>query len=940
MILTRLLAALRRPPARESRERRLRELLGNGGGPERTLPALRAEHAATPLEDDLLEAYVRILLGAGERVEALDVARAAARRRPRSRASWFSLGLALLADHAYAEALETCDRALAAGALDADIHANRAIALQNLGRFDLAAAGYRHALEHTPDHPLARFHAGLLALMLGRYDEGWPLYETRLASAGVATRQHYPRWEGRDPRGRTVLVHGEQGLGDEVMFASCIPDLERAGARCVVECDPRLRALFARSFPEAAVYPAAPDQRVPAAIAALGIDAAVPGGSLPLYFRTRATDFPAHGGYLRADAERVAAWRARLDALGPGLKVGVSWKGGTHASRAPLRSIDFDRWLPILRTEGAHFISLQYTADAAATVAAMRETHGIRVSHWPEAIADYDETAALVSALDLTISVCTSIVHLAGALGRPVWVMAPVNPEWRYGHAGTTMPWYPAARIFRQREPGAWSTVIDDVATALGDLVAGSADEAARLARARALNAAGVEKLGRRDFRGAQACFEQALTAAPRLAEAHCNLGVAHVEQGAAADGERHLREAIALAPALLSARENLAVLLGQRSDYAAAGDAWRAVLDIDPQHAEAHAERAFAAMREGLIEESCVWLERAVALGADRDAELDMHRALDALSKGDFPRGWPLYEGRLRGKLESAQRPYRFPEWDGNPLRTGALLILGEQGVGDEIMFASCYADAIKRAGRCVIECEPRLGKLFARSFPAAAVFGQARESGHPDLVASGDIVAQIHAGSLPRLFRRHAEAFAAHRGYLVADAERVSAWRARLQNAGRGRWVGLAWSGGLAHTGRSRRSIPAAEFARVLDVAQIGFVSLQYDDDGSVAAELSARSGARVHVFQEALADLDDTAALIMALDSVVTVCSTVVHLAGALGVPTLVLTPARAEWRYGRRGEAMPWYPSVRLLRQRETGDWTGVIEDARAALGKNA
>lgn len=936
MILSRLIAALvRRSPPPQAPQ--LRELLARRADPDAALAALRAAHASAPLEGDLLEAYVRMLIDAGHRGEALRVARGAASARPRSRESWFSLGLALQADHAYAEALESYDRAAAAGARDADLYASRGIALQNLGRLELAAADYARALEASPRHPLALFHASLLALMRGDYGQGWPQYETRLASADLVPRsRRYPRWNGEDPRGATILVYGEQGLGDEIMFASCLPDLERAGAHCIVECEPRLHALFARSFPHATVYAAAADKRVPDDIDKRGVDYEVPVGSLPLYCRRRLADFPVHEGYLRPDPQRVAAWRARLDALGPGPKVGVSWQGGTHVSRAPLRSIALERWLPILEIPGAHFVSLQYTQDAGRAVAALNDGRRIALAHWPDAISDYDETAALVSALDLTISVCTSIVHLAGALGRPVWVMAPLNPEWRYGHAGETMPWYPSARLFRQREGGAWGEVVDAVAGELRDL-GDKAPEVSRNALAQALNAAGIARLGARDFRGAQSCFERAVEAAPRLAEAHCNLGIALVQQGRDAAAERHLREAIALDPVLLAARENLAVLLAGRSDYEGAMRAWDEVLALDPGHAEAHAARAFAAMREGLIDDACIWLERAVALGADRAAELEMHRAFAALSKADFEAGWALYDARLRGKLESAQRPYAFPEWDGEALADGALLVLGEQGLGDEIMFASCYAEAIARAGRCVIECEPRLEMLFARSFPAARIVGQARDRAHAELAASRDIVAQAHAGSLPRLLRPRRDAFPRHNGYLAANEERVQAWRARL-GAGRARLVGIAWSGGLPRTGRDRRSIRPADFAHLLSVPGIEFVSLQHDDDGAVAAELAARSGARVHAFPDTLADIDDTAALIRSLDGVVTVCSSVVHLAGALGAPALVLTPRRAEWRYLQEGSALPWYPSVRLLRQREPGDWAGVIEEARALLTK--
>ena len=175
---------------------------------------------------------------------------------------------------------------------------------------------------------------------------------------------------------------------------------------------------------------------------------------------------PIYTGYLRADPERIGFWRARLDALGPGPKIGISWRGGTAATRTAQRSLGPADLLPLLGFPVGGFVSLQYDADAAE-VAAL-PTGGSAVHFWDDALRDYDETAALVCALDLVISVCTAVIHLTGALGRPVWVLVPSIPEWRYGVAGTEMPWYPSARLFRQPPGAAWSVVTREVADALG----------------------------------------------------------------------------------------------------------------------------------------------------------------------------------------------------------------------------------------------------------------------------------------------------------------------------------------------------------------------------------------------------------------------------------------------------------------------------------------
>jgi hypothetical protein len=225
--------------------------------------------------------------------------------------------------------------------------------------------------------------------------------------------------------------------------------------------------LFRRSFPSATCFASPPGGGLPPGIAPGPIDYVTDAGSVARFLRRDAADFPRHDGYLRADPALVGRGRERLARLGPGLKVALSWTGGVRKTRRALRSIPLDQLLPLLRVTGVRFISLQYTPEARGELDALRARHGIQVEHWPEAIDDYDQTAALVCAADLVVSVCTSLVHLGGSLGRPVWVMAPLSPEWRYGLAGDSMPWYPSVRMFRQSAYCRWEPVIAAIAGAL-----------------------------------------------------------------------------------------------------------------------------------------------------------------------------------------------------------------------------------------------------------------------------------------------------------------------------------------------------------------------------------------------------------------------------------------------------------------------------------------
>jgi Tfp pilus assembly protein PilF len=373
----------------------------------------------------------------------------------------YGLGTLALDDHEFDAAIARLQRVLEIDPGMTAAQCNLALALYGAGYLRQAEQRLLTTLARDPANALARFYYSYFALGRCEWQRGWEGYEHRLSIGHTTAPARLPAWRGESLAEKRILVYGEQGLGDQIMFASCLPDLAALARRGTVLVDGRLQRLFARSFPALAVQAA--EEGAPPAALETSHDLQIAFGSLPRYFRTSDASFPRHHGYLRADAERVRYWRARLDALGPGLKIGISWRGGTLVTRRPLRSIELPQWLPILRIPGAVPVSLQYD-ECSAELAALRETSGVGIAHWPEAIADYDETAALVSALDLVISVCTSVVHLTGALGKLAWVMVPVSPEWRYSSRGTSIPWYPSVRLFRQQQVGDWRPVVTAVA--------------------------------------------------------------------------------------------------------------------------------------------------------------------------------------------------------------------------------------------------------------------------------------------------------------------------------------------------------------------------------------------------------------------------------------------------------------------------------------------
>lgn len=379
---------------------------------------------------------------------------------------YYNLGLLLRETGEIEKAVSQFRRALAIkpGLIEAEC--GLAHALRDLGRFDKALQHYDWVLRHQPENGEALLNKAYTRLMMGDYQRGWADYERRMAAAEAPPRDFgFPAWDGSPPGEKKILVFAEQGLGDEIMFASCLPDLISASGKCVIECNTRLAPIFIRSF-DAAVHGGKKDEDPSWVSRHPGVAFQISLGSLPYYFRKKRSDFPAHRGYLKAGPEYISLWRSRLDALGAGLKVGISWRGGTFKTRGFLRSIELQEWLPMLALKNVQFISLQYT-DCLEEIGKLKDQHGIVIHHWQEAIDDLDQTAALISALDLVISVDNSAVHLSGALGKAVWILLSAGPEWRYGLEGGALPWYPSARLFRQSLSLQWKPVIERAAQAL-----------------------------------------------------------------------------------------------------------------------------------------------------------------------------------------------------------------------------------------------------------------------------------------------------------------------------------------------------------------------------------------------------------------------------------------------------------------------------------------
>ncbi len=499
---------------------------------------------------------------------------------------------------------------------------------------------YELAVKYRPDYAKAKWNLGICHVLLGNFAKAWPFFELRDVAEEVKLDQFtQPRWDGTSLAGKTIVVHAEQGIGDEVLFASCFGDVIAQAGKTILVCEPRLQKLFARSFPQATVYSWTRRKDWAPMPLAEQIDCQIPAGSLPLYFRNQADDFPRRERFLSVDPALVEHWRQRLAQLGAGLKVGISWRAGGKANEGRKRTIELIDWREILSTPDVTFVNLQY-GDTADDLAEVERQLGVRILDWEQGdpLVDMDSYAAKISALDLVISVGNAAVHLAGAVGTPAWTLLPRVPSWRWMVAGEDSPWYSSVKLFRQPRRRQWEPVLEQIAANLRNVAKGANALSAekRSARIRAVQpqneppeAASIEP---------SPATNRHWLDARELGSRHPLQVIATLQEQAETafmakdfvEAERLYREILLITPRHLKAHSSLASIARETGRLDHAVRCFQRALSIFEPHAANHAALAETLADLGRTDEAKVHAKRALSLDASLpEAQRAMGRAL-----------------------------------------------------------------------------------------------------------------------------------------------------------------------------------------------------------------------------------------------------------------------------------------------------------------------
>ena len=430
------------------------------GHNEPAVDLLRKAVAANP-QAPTAHANLALVLESMERYdEAAAECRAALALRPQSPGFLNTLAHILNVQGKLDDSIHACQAALSLRPQFPDALNNLANALRKKGMWQQSIAAFQQSLALMPAQPHARFHLALLLLLLGDFEHGLPMMESRWETLPPNQRPKVavPMWDGSPLNGRRVLLYTEQGFGDTIHFARYIPMVEARGGKTIIVCQPELRTLLQTMRGDRPVF--AEGEPLPP------FDLHCPLVSLPLVMGTRMNSIPADVPYLFADPTKAQHWQQRLAQTGAGKKVGLVWSGSAQNVGGRHRSLPLASLAPLAQVPGITFFSLQKGPDLFPSP----KPPQMQLVDWSSELRDFSDTAALIAGLDLVITIDTAVAHLAGAMCKPTWTLLSVGSDWRWFIDREDSPWYPTMRLFRQPVLGDWQTPVNRVAQELSHL--------------------------------------------------------------------------------------------------------------------------------------------------------------------------------------------------------------------------------------------------------------------------------------------------------------------------------------------------------------------------------------------------------------------------------------------------------------------------------------
>ena len=826
--------------------------------------------------------------------------------------------------------------------------------MMNDGEFVEAQAVIDRASELAPDNMIVKMVRGLGAFRLGDYKAGLELYEARWHRDAFDKPWTIPvpEWDGKPVDGR-LIVYSEQGIGDYVMYAMLFPELRRFAKSVLIEVNPRMDGLFRRSFPDMGVVcrNSLPPNWNPKDYAAK-----VAMGDLPLRLGADLENLPRRDGFLIPEPILAATLRKRYQALFPGKRlVGISWRSGSRDS-ATIRSIDLSQWRPIFEVDDCAFISLQYGDNSRDLERLTAETG--HVVHWDREIdpmANMDPFTSQIAAMDLVISVDNSTVHFAGAIGKPCWVMLPVNSDWRWLADRSNSIWYDSLQLFRQKRGDGWEPLIrqaadqlrafgvESLTDAIAQICLRGGEELLRrgaMAQAEAyfrwlletgrspavaMHGIGLSAQKAQHFQDAAGILGRAVELAPERVEYRADWAVALFDAG-----HREIAERLARDLTRQSSDPTAAMAMGQilaaKGQPDQATDYFARVLRTDPAHVMARYMLANLQAAQGEDQLARQNFTRLLAVAPDLPvprtalAEHDLRHGRDEAARGNFAWRFGAAPDALPPHLAMIAADERPKSWSEGRIRKRRLFLRAERSAMEQLLFAPWLAEVAKDSRMVLAECDAAVRPLLAAAFPKIQ-FADAGSLTPAALIESRIQIASS-LGDLVAAYSRSDDALLFDR---AAAEQRCTAARKDVD-----RLIGLAWQVSEGPLGGLECFLPLFDAPDVrwllmpIGILKPGLArGLSSLDDKVLLEPVELNRG--LSGLAERLATLD---LLISREDLVAT-------MAGVMGRPVWKVQASNGHWSWLAEGAVSKWHPTARIFREVEEGAGN-VVADLRSAL----
>ncbi len=743
------------------------------------------------------------------------------------------------------------------------------------------------------------------------------------------------KWQGENGEGKSIFIYGEQGLGDVIQFARFLPKVKELGFEIVFHCNENLKPLFdGKNYYDK--FQSGVTAETDYYISLL---------SLPHILNLKEEkDFALPVNLLNVNKERAKSWLKEPNANG--LKVGIVWETKSKNKTAKERSIPLEAVKSLFNNDAITFYPLQ--KEIAENDLRILNGYQNVIFH-SEKTKNIADTAAIIENMDLIISIDTFIAHLSGALGKETWLIPAAVSEWRWGTEGENSYLYPAMKIFRPEKPFEWEDVILKVSNDLqikasekiktprqtvtldsaknlldNGKITEAISELNELLISEKENYEAYFFLGYahqilNNFEEAALNYSNALRLRPDHFNSLNNLGVALKDFGRSEEAIRFLNYAKTLEPDNASVYNNLGITLDLQGKFDEALFNFRKALELRANYNDAKLNLANTLQSLGGYDEALSLFDEIIDSNPN-DVGANFNKSLTLLSKGDYVAGFNLYEWRNE-REDSVKRNFSKPRLDTKEVNGKVVFVYDEQGFGDTIQFGR-FIEPLARAGaKVILQCHNSLVDLM-RGCNGVEEAIHRYSYNEPPI----DYDYHIPLLSLPKFFGIDFDSLPAETPYITVETDKISRWGKKIEKTDLPK-IGIVWEG-KTPVGNAHRSCPVEYFTELAGKRNAQFFSLQLGDAALRDREKILNAG--ITDFSSEIESFRDTAAIIKNLDLVITIDTSVAHLSGALNAKTWTLLSYKNDWRWKPESERSRWYPSMKLIRQENFGDWEKVFE----------